>query len=442
MSERGGVIDKVEPYSPAAKAGINPGDILLKIDGFSIRDKIDYDFYSDGRRKTLTIKRANEILEIKLNKHAYEEIGISFKEELFDGIRQCDNKCQFCFVHQLPRGLRKTLYVRDDDYRLSFLHGSFITATNLTSEDKLRIVEQKLSPLYVSVHATDDTIRREMLGCSDAPPIMDVLEWFASNRIEVHTQVVVCPGINDGQVLIKTIEDLASLYPRVASLGIIPVGLTSHRKNLPKIRHVSQEDASKIIHLVSKYQRKFLQNLFTRFVWAADELYLKSGKKFPSYDSYESFVQYENGIGLVKEWLYLESKFIKKLAKAGRKFDISADIVTGVSFAPIMSVFAKKIKDFGFDLNVHPIKNALLGDCVTVAGLLAGRDIISQLKGALETKLLIVPQVALREDRFIDDFSLHDLEAELNVTVLSCFSSPFELYSVLTSEIGTDHFQA
>lgn len=433
-ANRGGVIAQVDDFSPAAVAGIEPGDVLLEINGKPIRDRLDYDFYSIERNLVLTIRKSNEILKLKLKNSKYEEIGLHFNEDLFDGIRECSNCCEFCFVHQLPPGLRKSLYIMDDDFRLSFLHGSYITATNLTAEDKLRIVEQRISPLYISVHSTNDAVRRKLLGCPDAPPIMDELRWFSSNGITIHTQVVVCPGINDGPILEKTIADLSDMHPCVATLAIVPVGLTSHRAKLTEIRPVDSKIAGSIIKMVSHYQKMLRPKLGTRFVWASDELYLLAGKRFPSSDSYEDFSQYENGVGLVREWLDLELRLFRKIRSKTRTVSYQADIVTGILAAPIMSAFADKLSRFGVKLHVHPIKNQLLGESITVSGLISGRDIISQIKKKIFSNKLIIPQVALRDGRFLDDLSLEDLERALGTKVYSCYSSPEELYSLAAND--------
>ena len=429
---KGGLVASIVPGGPADIAGIRPGDRVLAANGHPLRDVIDFRFYSDEPPIALTVLSGGEAREITLPDDDFADPGVAFAEDFFDGIRECDNRCAFCFVHQLPRGLRKSLYLKDDDYRMSFLHGSFVTATNLTDEDRKRIVEQRLSPLYVSVHSTDDTIRRKLLGNPNAPPIMDELRWFAKNDIQMHTQIVVCPGINDGAVLENTIEDLYGLYPSVLSVGVVPVGLTAHRVHLPKIEPVTPEMARRILPMIGDFQAVLEEEFGTRFVWASDELYLLAGRPIPAANRYGDFPQLENGVGIVRLWLE-DAK--KTLAKVRRNPDrwrgLSADIATGVLAVPILRDFSEKLRPYGINLHVHEISNTLFGPSVTVAGLLAGRDILEQLRGKLETNLLLVPGVALRNGAFVDDVTLPEIEGSLGVMGRAGGRCPSELLDAI-----------
>lgn len=432
----GGLIAAVAPQGLGAAAGIRAGERVLEVNGRPLRDVIDFEFYASDRPAVLSLELRGRVREVSIPDED-GPIGIRFAKDLFDGIRECENRCLFCFVHQLPRSLRPSLYVKDDDYRLSFLHGAFITATNLTADDRRRIVEQRLSPLFVSVHATDDGVRRQLLGNPEAPPIMAELQWFRDSGIEIHAQIVVCPGINDGPVLEKTIEDLAGFHPSVASVGVVPVGLTSHRRNLPPIQPVKPEMALRIVGQVREYQRGFLAHFGTRFVWASDELLLLAGRSFPPDRCYEDYPQLENGVGVSRLWLNGVRAAVLRVARRRHLLSgVAAELITGVLAAPMMLDFAAKLEQYDVHLNVHAISNRLFGPTVTTAGLLAGEDIADQVRGKLKSGLLLVPAAALRDGTFLDDVTLDDLSRELGVRVADGGRWPRDVVDALIASVS------
>ena len=412
-----GVISAVEPDSPAELAGFIPGDLLISINEKPINDIIDYRFHTAESILNVVILRGNQQYEVEIEKDIDEPLGLEFNEELFDGIKSCDNCCIFCFVHQLPRGMRKSLYVRDDDYRLSFLHGNFITLASTSDEDIQRIITQRLSPMYISVHATDENLRRKMLCNPNAPAIMPRLTALAEARITLHTQVVLCPGWNDDSQLDKTIEDLASLYPSVGSIAVVPVGLTKHRRQQESLAIIDSDFAAATLAQIRRWQKHFQSTLGLRLVYASDELYLTAGKPVPAARSYEGFPQIENGVGLVRKFLdnaiHTTSKFPQSL-----QHPLRASLVTGESAGPILERFAQALNSTnGLDLKVEVIKNDFFGDMVTVTGLLTGADVIVQLEKRNLGDVIILPSICLRDGLFLDDVPVSRMEEELGVPV-------------------------
>ncbi len=286
----------VEPDSIAAELGVQPGDRLLAVNGQPVGDLLDYLLEEPRETLSIEIERAGgELWDLEIEHDSDEPLGLGLPHP---EPRQCGNNCIFCFVHQLPRGLRRTLYVKDEDYRFSYLYGAYVTLTNLAEADLERILARRLSPLYVSVHATDNTLRQQLLG-KQAPAILPLLRRLVAGGIELHTQVVVCPGINDGDQLARTCQELANLAPGVKSLAIVPVGLTGHRQRLPRLRPQTRQEARELVEWVEARQVELLARLGTRFLFAADELYLKAGRPFPELAAYEELAQLENGVGLI-----------------------------------------------------------------------------------------------------------------------------------------------
>lgn len=419
---RGVLIDHIEPGSAADECGFRPGDVLLRINGNPVNDAIDYMYYRGEEELTIVVSRQGEEFTCIIEKDEYDDPGIVPSPI---NVATCRNKCVFCFVHQQPRGLRKSLYLRDDDYRMSFLYGNYITLTNLDEEEKRRIVDQRLSPMYVSVHATDPEVRAVMLGNPGAPDVMDELKLFVDGGIRVHTQVVLCPGYNDGEVLRRTIEDIATLGPMVISLAVVPVGLTSHRRT--ELRPVTKEDALLTLEMINDYQGRFLAGRGSRLVYGADELYIKAGREFPPLDEYESLPQIENGVGMVA--LFLDDAGAVEIEKPSGP--VAACLTfTGESFFPYLQGFTARLSSAGYDILPVKVDNDFFGRTVTVAGLLSGRDIIDQLRPhARGRERLIVPDVVLREGEFdfLDGVTLKEVADALRLETVVVESSPYGL---------------
>jgi len=412
-----GIVTAVAPESPADLAGLATGDRLVSVNGHFIRDIIDYRFHTAESVLDLTVLRGERPMHVHVEKDIDEPLGLEFDEELFDGVITCDNSCVFCFVHQLPRGMRRTLYLRDDDYRLSFLHGNFVTLTTTSEADIRRIVEQRLSPMYVSVHATDERLRRELLHNPDAPEIMPQLQALARGGITLHTQIVLCPGRNDGPQLDKTLCDLASLYPAVRSIAVVPVGLTKHRRRREPIRAVDTACAAAVLAQVRQRQREFRRTLGSRLVHASDEMYLLAGAPVPRSRDYEGFPQLENGVGLLRKFLDGAARTLARFPKALER-PVHASLITGTSAAPFLRRFAQALNQVpGVELKVEVVENNFFGPTVTVAGLLTGQDVISQLRTRQLAGVAILPSVCLRDGVFLDDIPVEHVQQELEIPV-------------------------
>ena len=433
----GGKVAKVEPGSIAEEAGIIPGDVVVSINGHPLTDIIDYRFYAAEQDIDVVIRRDDEEIVVSIEKDYDDSLGIEFEDELFDGVRTCDNRCMFCFVHQLPQGMRESLYLRDDDYRLSFLQGNFITLTNVDQDDIDRIIEQKLSPLYISVHTTDPKLRNMMLRRESSPDIMQQLKTLALGKITLHTQIVICPGINDGKHLEQTIHDLASLYPAVASIGVVPVGLTKHRLPGSKATAVDTAGAKRIVQQVKRWQYRLRDDLGSRLVWVSDELYLASGVPVPSASSYEGFPQIENGIGLVRQFIDDARKTSHRLPEKAEK-PIKATIVTSVLSSKLFDDFAENLNNVeSIEVRVATLVNEFFGDTVTVAGLLTGQDIRNQLQGKDLGDVVIIPSVMLRDGAFLDNITVDELSNALGTRVAVVEPRPSALAKLLLGEDST-----
>lgn len=419
--------------SIAEELEIEPGDELISVNGASIQDYIDYKFQISDYEIELEIKKQNgEVWELEIEKEYDEDLGIIFENPLMDNIKVCSNNCVFCFIDQMPKGMRKTLYLKDDDTRLSFLYGNFITLTNLSDDEISRIIRYRISPIKVSVHATDLNLRNEMMGKKDGKDIMVYLKKLADGGITVDCQIVLCRGINDKEVLNNTIDDLISLYPNIRSAAVVPVGLTDHRDKLYKLNKFDKESSQELINQVANKQNELLKKHGTRFVFIADEFYVLSESEFPPYDSYEDFDQIENGIGLfrlLEREIEDSLKNIYKINGSNKKFTI----VTGAAAYGIMSDLSDRItKKTGIEINVVKIINECFGKNITVAGLVTGKDIINQLKGK-GFENLIIPKVMVEfEDSiFLDNVKIEDLVKELNTKVYVCEVSGNKLVNLL-----------
>jgi len=409
-------VDSVCPGSLADRCGIQAGDRVVRVNGKAPRDYIDYRYQLAESRVLLVLDRPEGVLRlISIEKTVDEDIGLRFTKDVFDGIITCRNRCPFCFVEQLPKGLRRALYVRDDDYRLSFLHGNFITLTNLTDADRLRIARLHLSPLYVSVHATEPSVREEIFGRRTGDPL-DEMDRLGRKGIVFHAQIVVCSGINDGAHLERTVGDLAALHPVVQSIGVVPVGLTKHRKRGGHIRAVTAQMAREILGKVSAWQARFRRDIGSRLVFGADELYVLGGLRFPGRDQYEGFPQLGNGIGSARR--FLDS--VRRIQPPKVKDGFSVTLVTGKMAVGIVNALAEKLNTGGMKVDVCVVPNDFLGWSVTTAGLLAGADIARALKRKRKVDLVIVPGTAVREgEGFIDGMSLKELEMKVGNRVMA-----------------------
>ncbi len=420
-------IIKIQKGSPAEKAGISLSDIIMTINGHEINDLLDFDFYSVSEPLKISFKDGNTSKEIIFQESGNNGITV---EEI--KIKHCGNDCIFCFVTQNPKGLRKSLYVKDEDYRFSFLDGNYFTLTKTSQKELQRIVDMKLSPLYVSVHAIKPDVRKKLLGIKKDDNLMGKMKFLTDNKIEIHTQIVLCPDINDGDVLEDTITTLQKLYPQVASLAVVPVGKTKHREDLPKIRSITKDDAKNVIALISKYQDSYFQEMGTRFVFPADEFFLKAEIDVPKDEYYEDYQQYEDGIGMVRSFLdsFKEAaeNFPEKIKKKTK-----ITIVTGYSFHPIIEkyVIPSLIKINGIQVELFKVENKLLGEEITVAGLLCGNDIINTvLENNSKSDILLIPDTCLNfNGLFLDDLSVDDLEKRLkrDVVKLDSFSELFNI---------------
>lgn len=424
-----GLIRRVEPGSIAEDGGIQPGDCLLEINGTKIKDVFDYRFLMADDFVLLTLLDANgEKYEVEIEKDTYEDLGIEFENPLMDNDRSCANKCIFCFVDQMPCGMRESLYFKDDDTRLSFLTGNYVTLTNTSVKELKRIVAYRMSPINISVHTTDPKLRVKMLGNKTAGNIMDKIKILADGDIKINTQVVLCPGINDGQYLEKTINDLLVYHESIDSLSIVPVGLSKHRDGLFPLRLFTPEESLDIIRYIQQKQIEIYHKIGRYFVYAADEFYVKAKLPLPNYDKYDGFPQLENGVGmatLLKQEIneYIESDiFTEKIKEKSRKpFSINLTIATGQAAYDIIStmvnIVSAAVHDIAgkacrqFNVNVVAIENDFFGNTVTVSGLITGGDLIKQLGGReLGTKILITRNM-LRdgENVFLDDITTDDV---------------------------------
>jgi len=404
------IID-VSTGSIAEEMGIEAGDSLVSINGQEIEDIIDYQFHSQDDLIVLEIKKADgELWSLEIEKDWDEELGLVFDDVIFDRMRVCRNRCLFCFVDQLPPGMRQTLYIKDDDYRYSFLYGNYITLTNLKEKDWRKIIGLHLSPLYVSVHCMEPELRAKILGSKRAAGIRKDLQRLYDAGIKVHTQIVLCPGINDGAVLEQSIEELAAFYPCVQSVGIVPVGLTGYRADLFALQAFTAGQSRDLIQLVDTYQSEYRKSMPGGFAYLADEFYIKAGDNIPPACYYDDYCQIENGIGLARvfldEFAALEESLPQQIA------DREAYIVTGISAIPILERPWRRLSQIkGLTLGLLPVENRFFGGNVTVTGLLTGRDIMDALGDKYKGKRVILPEIIFREgyDILLDDIGLDDI---------------------------------
>lgn len=414
------LIVKVEKNSIAEEVGIEAGDAVVGINDQEIKDILDYLFYRADEYIELTIEKKNgELWVYEIEKTYDQPIGLEFENPILDQPNQCKNKCIFCFVDQLPQGMRKTLYFKDDDSRLSFLKGNFITLTNLSEEDLMKIIRLRISPINVSVHTTNPELRVEMLKNPKAKDVMKDLKRLTDNGITVNGQIVLCPGYNDGDELKQTIEALYSLGPQFKSLAVVPVGLTQYRDGLVALTPVDRAKAKETIEIIEHYQQRFLADRGTRFVFAADEFYLKADQAIPVLEAYEDFPQIENGVGLIRQF---NTQVLNHIGKIDAEFQGTITLVTGISAADNLRDLSRKIMENYDNLTIEviPIENDFFGEKITVAGLLTGQDLINQLKDRPLGDKVLIPEVMLKDGEtiFLDDVTVKTLAQTINREVL------------------------
>jgi len=414
--------------------GMQPEDQLISINGHVLRDIIDYHFYAADERLEIEIERAGKRLVLAADRGYGEEFGVEFSEDVFDGIRRCGNRCEFCFVDQMPRGLRSSLYVKDDDYRYSFLHGNFITLSNWSEEDWERVAEQHLSPLYVSVHVTDHELRQRLMCNPRLPNILEQLRRLADMGVEVHTQIVVVPGVNDGEHLDCAVADLTALFPGVRSIGVVPVGLTRYHGG--DVRLLTDEEVHDVLDELVPRQQENRRRLGMGLVYPSDELYLRAGYPIPTADEYDGFPQLENGIGLVREllddWEDLKCKGVRPAKGRGT-------VVCGTLIAPLMGQIVADLSErFGVGLTVRPVENRFFGASVTVSGLLIGRDVVDALEGQDLGQAVFVPRAMFDAAgrATLDDVTAAEMEASLGVPIIRASSMEGILDYFSTQEEG------
>lgn len=421
----GGIIAKVIPNSIADEVGLEQGDRLISVDGQNIKDIIDLSFALADDFVELLVEKTNgeqEVLEIE--KEYDEDLGIEFESAVFDGVRRCANQCIFCFVDQMAPNMRESLYVKDDDYRLSFLYGNFVTLTNLGSQDIKRIRQLHLSPLYISVHTTNGSLREKMLNNKNAGMIMEQLNTFIDCGVEMHTQIVLCPDINDGEELEKTIADLYALHPHILSMAIVPVGLSRHRDSCYPLQGFTAEKAKAVIKKVSTWQEKCRQKSSTSFVYLSDEFYLAADQPIPAYEMYDDFPQLENGIGLVRNFLAEWEE--EPVTLNGYHEPHYLDVVCGVSAKKIIGPLLESITVPNLTIRVIAVENNFFGTDITVSGLLTGQDIISNLSQVDGIRTgVIIPGVALKkgEHVFLDNMTFEELESRMAAPVRAAYNA-------------------
>ncbi len=416
-------ITSVTPHSRAERVGILPGDILISINDRAVTDVLDYRFFLTDASVTLSLTRDGAPFEVTIRKREYDDIGLDFETPLMDKKHACENKCIFCFIDQLPKGMRGTLYFKDDDSRLSFLHGNFITMTNLSPADVDRIIEMHISPVNVSVHTTNPELRVRMMHNKRAGEVLDYLPRLAAAGITLCGQLVLCRGINDGEELDRSMRDLFALGDAMESVSIVPAGLTKYRDRLYPLTTYSPEEAAAVIRQVEAFADRCLAACGSRKFFCADELYLKAGLPLPSEDYYEGYAQIENGVGMITSLLSEFESELPFLAEylADYKPPRRVSVCTGVAAYPTIRAMAERLMEAvpGLTIHVYEIVNRFFGESVTVAGLLTGRDMAEQLEGRDLGDELIIPENTLRADEamFLDDMTPEELSERLSVPI-------------------------
>lgn len=412
------IIATVDPDGIAAELGVTPGDALLSINGTPVGDVIDYLFLTADEYIEVEVRKPDgDIWLLEIEKDYDDKLGIEFENPILDDARSCHNACVFCFIDQMPPGMRSSLYFKDDDSRLSFLQGNFITLTNVSEVDIDRMIRYQISPVNVSIHATDPELRKRMLGNRFAGDILGRLKKLAEGGVKLHGQIVLCPGWNDGEALEQTVRELSGLHPGMASLAVVPVGLTRFRHGLPAIPPVDRAKAREVLDQVYRWQDVFLERFGTRFLYGADEFYLKAEYPLPPPEAYEDFPQIENGVGLICRF----TQEFDGAFRRGRKKPEAArlTIATGLLAEPMIREIARRFmaRHPQVAITVVGVENRYFGPAITVSGLLTGQDLLHALQGNLAADRLLISRSMLKaeETLFLDDMTLEELEAALGV---------------------------
>ncbi|WP_042271608.1 radical SAM protein [Faecalimicrobium dakarense] len=421
------IISKVYEGSIANELGIEVGDLLISVNDQAVHDIIEYRFLLSDEYLEVEIKKINgEVYVYEIEKDYDEDLGIEFTNPIIDQAKSCRNKCVFCFIDQLPKGMRETLYFKDDDSRLSFLQGNFITLTNMSEEDINNIIKYRISPINISVHTTNPELRQKMIKNKFAGRLYSIMQRLAEAQIQMNCQIVLCPGYNDKEELVRTVSDLSKLYPYVNSAAAVPVGITKHREHLPNLEIFNEKTAGGTIDLVNELQDKYLKELGTRFIFLSDEFYIMANKKLLEYDEYEGFIQFENGVGMISK---LEREIQDQLKiltpdKISKKKKVS--IATGHSAYEFIKSMANSImeKCKDVEINVYKIVNNFFGETITVSGLITATDIIDQLKDKDLGETLYIPRSMLKADEeiFLDNITLEELIKTMEIEVIPCLN--------------------
>lgn len=439
-ASRGAEVSEVESGGIAEELGIRPGARVVGINDVPLRDAIQLKMADASESVSLRVIQPNGQTEIfDIEKDAFEPLGIGVDAELFDGVTRCKNKCPFCFVDQLPPrvrhapNLRRTLYVRDDDYRLSFLHGHYITLTNLSADDYKRIIEEKLSPLCVSVQATDAATRIKMLGNASAGDIMERLQYLIENGIQINAQIVLCPGINDREQLDKSIEDLMTLWPGIESVAVVPVGLTKFMPSDRGMKTVAPLEAQAILQQLKPHQKACRAQMGARFVYASDEMYLLANEPLPSSSFYDGFPQYANGVGLVRAFLDEVKTLRRQTVRAQASNAPRITMVTGALAAPALRELAQTLNEKNIaQAQVAEVQNTFWGGNVACAGLLMGEEVLRQLQNRDCGEFVFLPPDAVdNQNRMLDDITLRDMSTQLGATVRCDATGPLQMAELL-----------
>lgn len=413
------IISDVAAGSAAERAGLAAGDALLSINGESVCDLVDYEYLTANERLTLAVRRADgKKRAIQIKKDAYEPLGLTFASSLMDRMRYCKNRCVFCFIDQMPKGVRTSLHVKDDDWRMSFIMGNYVSLTNVDDAELSRIIARRVSPLYVSLHAANPAVRARMMGNPRAGEILAQLNRLKDAGLRFHLQIVLCPGLNDGDVLTESLAAAENLFPAAQSLAIVPVGLTRFREGLFPLRRYTGAECAAIIDHIAPMQADFLARFGTRFVFLSDEWYLQAGKDLPTFDEYEDFAQIENGVGLMR---LFEDDFFRALSEETPRSEKRRFVMAGGKLAaPYFRKTYEALLPYGVTIDARAIENTYFGGEVTVAGLITGGDLVSQLVGADFGAGLLIPRCMLKadEDVFLDGMTLAEVENALQTKLL------------------------
>ncbi|MCQ2431881.1 MAG: DUF512 domain-containing protein [Clostridia bacterium] len=414
-------IQSVRAGSPAGKKGILAGDILLSINGNEIKDVLDYRFYMTEKQLTLLLHRGPELITVKLRKGEYEDIGLDFESFLMDKQHTCRNKCVFCFIDQMPKGMRDTLYFKDDDSRMSFLMGSYVTLTNLSDEDVDRIIKMHMSPIHISVHTTDPELRVKMMKNKNAGKVLSYLRRFADAGIDLECQIVLCKGLNDGENLDRTMRDLCEYRPALGTCSIVPCGLTCHREGLYPLEPFTGEDCAAVLDQVAAMQAECMEKYGSPVFFCSDEFYLKAGRPFPEGEFYGDYAQLDNGVGMIPSMRDEFDDALDMLDDDDRAIVREVSVATGYAAYDFLKSLAERLcKEVpGLKVHVYRIRNDFFGHEITVAGLVTGQDLMKQLSGQPLGETLCLPSVMLRheQDKFLDDVTVEEVEAALGVPV-------------------------